>query len=162
MNILLLMMAGSGVRFGADIPKQFIRIKDKPIFSYILRGYNACEDIDKIVVVTHADWIDYVEEWKATLGAEKVHNVVAGGATRSESVRNGLSEVSTFASADDVVLIHDATHPYVDVKGNGNFNKETNLIYSFVLFFILYKTIGQIRIRKKISRLILKYNPKSL
>ena len=117
MNILLLMMAGSGVRFGADIPKQFIRIKDKPIFSYILRGYNACEDIDKIVVVTHADWIDYVEEWKATLGAEKVHNVVAGGATRSESVRNGLSEVSTFASADDVVLIHDATHPYVDVKG---------------------------------------------
>lgn len=116
MNILLLMMAGSGVRFGADIPKQFITIREKPIFSYILKGYDDCDDIDAIVAVTHKDWIDFVYEWSERLGVKKLHRVVAGGDTRSESVRNGLKEVSTFGSKADVLMIHDATHPYVDKK----------------------------------------------
>ena len=111
------MMAGSGVRFGADIPKQFVEIKDKPIFAYILDGYNQCEDIDRIVVVTHPDWIDYVLEWKEALGADKLYSVTAGGATRSESVKNGLTEIDRFGNDDDIVLIHDATHPYVDYRG---------------------------------------------
>ena len=119
MNIVLLMMAGSGVRFGADIPKQFIKINEKPIFSYILKGYDDCEDVDAIVAVTHKDWIDYVYEWGEKLGAKKLHSVVAGGDTRSESVKNGLKEVHTFGSADDVIMIHDATHPYVDRNALG-------------------------------------------
>lgn len=117
MNILLLMMAGSGVRFGADIPKQFVKVKDKPIFSYILKGYDNCEDIDKIIVVTHKDWTGYVEDYAKETGITKLHSVVVGGDTRSESVRNGLKEAKTFAGDQDVVLIHDATHPYVDGKG---------------------------------------------
>ena len=118
MNILLLMMGGSGTRFGADIPKQYILIKDVPIFAYILAKYSKMPEIDKIVIVSHKDWIPYVEEWTEKMGAqEKVHAVVAGGATRSESVYNGLSAAATFADKEDVVLIHDATHPYVDVEG---------------------------------------------
>lgn len=117
MNTLLLMMAGSGVRFGADVPKQFIKVKDKPIFTYILKAYQSCEDIDRIVAVTHKDWIEYVTEWKQELGIDKLHTVVAGGETRSESVKNGLIEISRFADKEDVILIHDATHPYVDKKG---------------------------------------------
>ena len=35
-NILLLMMGGSGTRFGADIPKQFVEVNGKPVFSYIV------------------------------------------------------------------------------------------------------------------------------
>ena len=50
MNILMLMMAGSGTRFGAEIPKQFVLVEDRPVFSYILDGYNRCECIDKIVI----------------------------------------------------------------------------------------------------------------
>ena len=117
MNILLLMMAGSGVRFGADIPKQFIKVKETPIFSYILKGYDECKDIDTIIVVTHRDWVDYVKEYSSIMGINKLHNVVVGGDTRSESVRNGLREASSIAGNSDVILIHDATHPYVDRKG---------------------------------------------
>jgi 2-C-methyl-D-erythritol 4-phosphate cytidylyltransferase len=40
--------------------------------------------------------------------------VVAGGATRSESVKNGLTALAENANPDDVVMIHDATHPYLD------------------------------------------------
>ena len=63
MNILLLMMGGSGTRFGANIPKQYTIVEDAPIFSYILKKYNKMKEVDKIIVVSHKDWIDYVYEW---------------------------------------------------------------------------------------------------
>ncbi len=118
MNIVMLMMAGSGVRFGADIPKQFVEVKGRPIFSYILNAYNQSELIDRIVIVTHKNWIDYVEEWKETLKAHKLSVITSGGDSRSASVKNGLLAMKDFAAEDDVVLIHDATHPYVDEEGN--------------------------------------------
>ena len=117
MNILLLMMAGSGVRFGADIPKQFVLVEDRPVFSYILEGYDKCACIDKIIIVTHPDWIDYVKEWSEKMGIRKLYSITPGGATRSDSVKNGLISANDFAQDDDVVLIHDATHPYVDEGG---------------------------------------------
>ncbi len=118
MNILLLMMGGSGTRFGADIPKQYILVKDVPIFAYILAKYSKMPEIDKIVIVSHKDWIPYVAEWAEKMGTQnKVHAIVPGGATRSESVYNGLTAASDIAAMQDVVLIHDATHPYVDVEG---------------------------------------------
>lgn len=117
MNICLLMMGGSGTRFGANKPKQFVFVKDKPVFAYILKGLNDAESIDRIIVVTHKNWISFVNEWREILKAEKVYDVVAGGDTRSESVWNGLKKASEFAAADDVVMMHDATHPYVDDEG---------------------------------------------
>lgn len=117
MNIVLLMMAGSGTRFGADIPKQFIEVEGKPIFSYILEGYEKCDCIDKIIVVTHKNWVDFVEEWKKNMHLGKVEQIVTGGDTRSESVKNGLSAMQGMADEEDVILIHDATHPYVDEAG---------------------------------------------
>ena len=117
MNTVLLMMGGSGTRFGADIPKQFVKVNDRPIFSYILEGYDKLDCVDKIIVVSHSEWIGYVREVAAELGVAKLYSVVAGGSTRSESVRNGLTSASEYSSDDDVILIHDATHPYVDALG---------------------------------------------
>lgn len=117
MNIVLLMMGGRGTRFGADIPKQFVPIHDKPIFSYILKGLNDAQAVDSIIVVVHRDWIDCVREWAQKLHADKVYAIVSGGATRSESVRNGLDKASEIADEDAVIMMHDATHPYVDAPG---------------------------------------------
>ena len=117
MNTVLLMMGGSGTRFGADKPKQYIEVGGRPIFSFILEGYNKLSDVDKIIIVSHADWIGYVEEIADQIGADKLYRVVSGGDTRSESVKNGLKAAEAFSSDDDVILIHDATHPYVDAQG---------------------------------------------
>ena len=117
MNTVLLMMGGSGTRFGADKPKQYIEVGGRPIFSYILEGYNRLPDVDKIIIVSHADWIPYVQEIAQQIGADKLCNVVPGGGTRSESVKNGLKAAADFSRSDDVILIHDATHPYVDAAG---------------------------------------------
>ena len=117
MNTVLFMMGGTGTRFGADIPKQYIEIEGRPIYTYVVEAYAAVEEVDNIVIVSHADWIDFVNETNEKLGLTKIGAVVAGGSTRSESVLNGLNKISEFAAEDDVVLIHDATHPYVDKAG---------------------------------------------
>lgn len=116
-NIVLLMMGGSGIRCGAPVPKQFVEINNKEIYSYILDGLDRLESIDDIIVVVHSDWISHVEKYCAEANLKKVYGVVAGGSTRSESVLNGLVKAKEFASDDDVVMMIDTTHPYVDEKG---------------------------------------------
>lgn len=117
MNYVLLMMGGTGTRFGADKPKQFTLVEDQPIFFYILKKLSRLNFISGIVVVVHADWQDYARDWVQKVDTEKLIIVTAGGATRSESVLNGLKALVGIAKPEDVVLMHDATHPYVDVDG---------------------------------------------
>lgn len=118
MNHCLLMMGGVGSRFGADRPKQYIEVNSIPIFIYILKSLLKVHCIDDIVIVSHVSWIDFVEEQIAKfVETDKKITITAGGNTRSESVRNGLLALNSFSNSDDVVLIHDATHPYVDKEG---------------------------------------------
>lgn len=117
MNHILLMMGGTGTRFGADRPKQYTLIKERPLFSYILSRLDRYEKLDSVVIVTHADWYDYACEWSAKALKNITFHVVCGGENRSQSVRNGLKKLAEYAHEKDVVMIHDATHPYVDEKG---------------------------------------------
>ena len=117
MNYLLLMMGGSGTRLGADRPKQYIEIDGIPIFFYILRSYNKLDCIDEIIIVSNEMWIDYVQKWIDSLEINHPISIVAGGETRSHSVYYGLKSISNRAKDDDIVLFHDATHPYVDEPG---------------------------------------------
>ena len=114
MNVFMLMMGGSGTRFGADRPKQYTLLQGRPIFSFITEKADQTASIDRIVVVSHAAWLDYAEEWCSKTIKRIPWTVVAGGSTRSESVLNGLRSLEGVLSENDVVLIHDATHPYLD------------------------------------------------
>lgn len=113
-RILLLMMGGSGTRFGAPVPKQFVEVEGKPTFSYLVEKYASIDFADRMVIVCNGDWVDYTREWVGNLGLGIDWAVVNGGASRSESVKNGLTEAAKSAVAGDIVFIHDVTHPYVD------------------------------------------------
>lgn len=154
MNILLLMMGGSGVRFGANVPKQFILINDRPIFSYIMEKYNQMNAIDKIIIVSHGNWISYVEEWKERCHSHKVEAIVEGGNSRSESVRNGLRAAMKLAQREDVVLIHDATHPYVDIKGTELIIENVKQYGAATLGGCQYDTCYQIDAQQNLVRVI--------
>lgn len=116
-NIALLMMGGIGIRCGAPIPKQFVKINGKPIFTYILKGLNKLKEIDSIIIVAHSDWIEYTQTNCAELNISKLYGIVKGGSTRSESVYNGLRKAKEIASDNDIVMMIDTTHPYVDKQG---------------------------------------------
>jgi len=117
MNYLLMMMGGSGTRLGADRPKQYIEIDGKPVFAYIVEAYDKVACIDKMVIVSNAMWLDYVNEWCEKLNLNKPVIVTEGGPTRSHSVYFGMKAIAGEAKDKDVLLFHDATHPYVDEEG---------------------------------------------
>ena len=158
MNILLLMMGGKGTRFGADIPKQYIQIREKPIFTYILNRYNEKIQVGEIIVVVHEDWKTYVEKEISKMNMKCECKVVCGGNTRSESVKNGLVEAMKRGSKDDVVLIHDATHPYVDEKGTKQIIEIVEKGYGATLGEFQYDTVYSMDENKVIDKVLPRQN----
>jgi 2-C-methyl-D-erythritol 4-phosphate cytidylyltransferase/2-C-methyl-D-erythritol 2,4-cyclodiphosphate synthase len=90
--------AGSGERFGAPIPKALIHLGDKTLLAHAIA--NLAPVVDQIVITAPAGYEAQIRE----IAGEGI-TVITGGATRSESVRIGLSEVDPSA---DFVLVHDA------------------------------------------------------
>jgi 2-C-methyl-D-erythritol 4-phosphate cytidylyltransferase len=106
----LVLAGGSGDRFGAEMPKQFVRLAGEPILLRSIRAI-AGAAVDNLVVVTHPGWL---HETEALLEAAELTipaQVVVGGSTRNESTRSGLAALD--AAPDDIVLIHDAVRPLV-------------------------------------------------
>jgi 2-C-methyl-D-erythritol 4-phosphate cytidylyltransferase len=104
----VLVAAGRGVRLGDERPKAFARLGALPLLAEPLRRLDESEWIDGIVVVAPPDWEEPTILVAEEIGASKVAACVAGGATRSASVRLGLDEVPPDAG---VVLVHDAARP---------------------------------------------------
>jgi 2-C-methyl-D-erythritol 4-phosphate cytidylyltransferase len=104
----VLAAAGTGERLGSDRPKAFARLGELPLLAESLRRLDESDWLDSIVVVVPLGWEEPAILLAEELGAGKVISVVAGGATRAESVRLGVAEVPAEAL---VVLVHDAARP---------------------------------------------------
>ncbi|MFR5627012.1 MAG: IspD/TarI family cytidylyltransferase [Haemophilus parainfluenzae] len=113
MNIVLLIAGGVGSRFGANIPKQFVEINNKPIIAYTLEIFQKAIEIDQIVVVSVAGWEDYIERLKNNFAITKLMHIITGGDSRFESIYKGLISLADIANESDLVLIHDAVRPCV-------------------------------------------------
>lgn len=102
--------AGSGSRFGAEKPKQYLELLGRPLIFHTLKALTACPDIERVWVVLAPDdpwWPRY--DW-SELGA-KLETLRCGGETRADSVGNGLKAAAMVAADDDWVLVHDAARP---------------------------------------------------
>jgi 2-C-methyl-D-erythritol 4-phosphate cytidylyltransferase len=102
--------AGSGSRFGGERPKQYLDLLGRPLIYHTLAALTACPDIERVWVVLAPDdpwWPQY--DWSG-LG-HKLETVRCGGATRAESVTNGLQAAAMVATDDDWILVHDAARP---------------------------------------------------
>jgi 2-C-methyl-D-erythritol 4-phosphate cytidylyltransferase len=104
----LLVAAGAGERLGDERPKAFVRLGDLPLLAEPLRRLEESSWVDAIVVAVPAEWEEPAILLAEELAATKVVAAVTGGATRAESVRLALAEVSEDAL---VVLVHDAARP---------------------------------------------------
>ena len=62
MNIAVILAGGVGSRVGAGMPKQFVKILDKPVIVYTIEAFQKHEDIDAIEVVCVKSHIDYMQE----------------------------------------------------------------------------------------------------
>jgi ribitol-5-phosphate 2-dehydrogenase (NADP+) / D-ribitol-5-phosphate cytidylyltransferase len=109
----ILLAGGAGDRFGGETPKQFVRLAGEQILARSLRTVVAA-GVDRVVVVAHPAWIEDTERVVDAMGLSIPAAVVAGGATRNESTRNGL--LSLDGDDDDIVVVHDAVRPLVPLE----------------------------------------------
>lgn len=113
MNIAIIIAGGSGHRMGQDIPKQFINVYDKPVLIYTLEGFQNHPMIDKIVVVCIEGWENVVRAYARQFNITKLVNIIPGGKSGQESIRNGVFSLEGKVKEDDVVIIHDGIRPLV-------------------------------------------------
>ena len=107
--LALIPAAGTGTRMGtAEGPKQYARLGVKTMLEHSIDAMLADGRIDRIfVIVAPAD-----RQWPAlAVDSDRVEFLPVGGASRAESVRNGLIAVAGRTGDDDRVLVHDAARP---------------------------------------------------
>ncbi len=102
----IVVAAGSGSRLGGAEPKQFQRLGGKPVLRWSVEALLQRNDIAAVVIVCP---VGQTQPTSALLPADGRISVVEGGATRTDSVRNGLRALEGRGIAN--VLIHDAARP---------------------------------------------------
>jgi len=110
MNSAIIVAAGKSERMGKDVDKAFLHLATKPVLAYSLCAFEACPDIDEVVLVVRKDRVESARGMAHIFGCSKVRKVVAGGAQRQDSVVNGLDAINPEA---EIVAVHDGARPCV-------------------------------------------------
>ena len=104
-------IAGKGVRFGSNLPKQFIEVYGKPLFIYTLEKFQNNCDVDYILIACSKDNMQIVkcliDKYKLT----KVYKLVEGGSVQIESIINCIKSVDDELSLDDEIIVHVGNRP---------------------------------------------------
>ncbi len=108
-TVALVVAAGRGARMPGDIPKQYRDLHGRSILRHVLEAFSAHASVSRVQAVIHPDDAEQFAVAARDLGLD---DPVLGGATRQESVRNGLRALAD-TGAPDNVLIHDGARPFV-------------------------------------------------
>ena len=107
MNVFLLMSGGVGNRFGANIPKQYVKLCGKPVIEYVLQAAIESKKTDKIVVVMDKRYANISE----LLNNEKIV-ITSNGDDRYGSLKNGLKCIKDSFDCENVIIA-DAVAPFI-------------------------------------------------
>ncbi len=116
LQVAILLAGGSGQRFGANRPKQFVRIGERTVLEHSLAAFEQSPHIDAILIVSHPQHLDEVRQLLPSSQHPKLLTVVAGGAERQDSTLNALRALTQITDSpfEQIrILIHDAVRPAV-------------------------------------------------
>lgn len=114
MNIAVILAGGVGNRVGAGIPKQFVEVLGKPVLVYTIEAFQNHSEIDAIEVVCVKSHIEYMKDLVDKYSLTKVKWITEGGAEFQDSVLNGINNLSSVCSKDDIVLVHFGASPFIE------------------------------------------------
>ncbi|HMF27807.1 MAG TPA: 2-C-methyl-D-erythritol 4-phosphate cytidylyltransferase [Candidatus Cybelea sp.] len=104
----VIVAAGRGTRLGA--PKQFLELAGTPMVGWSIAKFASMPEIAELIVATEPDSVDPMRALCERFASNRTWCVVQGGATRQQSVYQGLRAVSDKC---DAVLVHDGARPLV-------------------------------------------------
>jgi len=109
----IIVAGGQGTRMGTETPKQFLKIKNKEIILHTIDAFlNAIPEAQLIIVHPSAH-LQQMQDLTQQVSSMHPIQLVAGGATRFDSVKNGLACIPHEAG---IVLIHDGVRPIISAS----------------------------------------------
>ena len=108
----VIVAGGSGSRMGGGIPKQFRNLCGRPVLWWSMKAFRDEDPATNIILVLPEEFVKLWQDYFHSLPESDrfSHEITIGGATRTESVKNGLAHV---ASPDSLVAVHDGARPLV-------------------------------------------------
>jgi 2-C-methyl-D-erythritol 4-phosphate cytidylyltransferase len=106
---VVIVAGGSGIRMGAELPKQFIEVARKPVLMHTITRFYQFDPGIQIVLVLP---FHHIETWNRLCSVHRftiAHDIIPGGDERFFSVKNGLEKISN----QHLVAIHDGVRPLV-------------------------------------------------
>jgi len=111
-KIALIVAGGKGERMNANIPKQFLEIKGKPILMHTLEAFYRFDATIQLILVLPSVQIEFWNSLCEKHAFNITHQIVKGGQVRFYSVKNGLNTISNSA----LVAVHDGVRPLVSME----------------------------------------------
>lgn len=115
-----ILAGGKGTRMGnTDVPKQFLKLGNKPIIIHTIEKFLLNVEINKILVVVPRGWVNTASDLvKKFIPNNSKIDVVQGGTTRNETVMNGIKyiEKEYGLNDDDIIITHDAVRPFLSYR----------------------------------------------
>lgn len=107
----IIVAGGEGTRLGGALPKQFREVAGRPLLWWSVKAFSDEDPATRIILVLPQRFFGLWQQLQTELPEEDrlPHSVVAGGASRTESVKNGLRVVPD--GEDCLVAVHDAARP---------------------------------------------------
>lgn len=106
---VILVAGGKGLRMGNALPKQFLPLNGKPVLYYAIQTFHHTFPDADLILVLPSEHFSYGNMLLQSFETPIALTIVAGGATRFHSVKNGLQEVKP----GNIVFIHDGVRPFI-------------------------------------------------
>ncbi|MGB3467900.1 MAG: 2-C-methyl-D-erythritol 4-phosphate cytidylyltransferase [Cyclobacteriaceae bacterium] len=106
----VIVAGGKGLRMNSELPKQFMELEGIPVLMRTVNAFFFAERSVQIILVLPEAHHDYWDKLVRKHNFTIPHQVVSGGSTRFQSVRNGLQAIQV---NEGVVAIHDGVRPLV-------------------------------------------------
>ena len=108
----VILAGGSSQRLKAAVPKQLLKINNKPLLVYTLEVFQRCKAVNSIILVVHKKYIIQCHNLIKSYRLKKIEQLIIGGRTRQQSVFNALRAIKDCG----YVVIHDGARPFVTEK----------------------------------------------
>ena len=127
-HYVVIVAGGVGRRMHSPLPKQFIKIHNKPIIFHTIERFLEADSSIQFIISLHPDYIEYWQELITKYNFKFSHKVVKGGSERFFSVKNALD----FVPNNSIVGIHDAVRPLVSASTINRCFSATKIYFSAI------------------------------
>src|SRR5690606_19742191 len=109
-NYAIIVAGGTGRRMGSSVRKQYLPVGGLPVLMHTLSRFYRFSKEKTLILVLPEYELEYWKYLRVTYGFTIPHTLVLGGATRFQSVRNGMDSIER---EEGLVAIHDGVRPFV-------------------------------------------------